>query len=64
MPRAGARVTQAEIARAVRAARSEGVTVVEIVEGRIRLVLVADQSGDVTTMVKPSPAGEKPKVVL
>ena len=66
MPRTAARTTQAEIARAIRAARAEGVQVVEISEGKIRLVLSTGGEAIITHQAQNQreAIGEKRKVVL
>jgi hypothetical protein len=65
MPRTAARTTQAEIARAIRAARAEGVQVVEISEGKIRLVLASGEASTAHQAQNQREAiGEKRKVVL
>lgn len=61
MPRTAAKVTQADIARAVRAARQVGGFTVEVApDGTIRLVPASQNDGNIGKPQPPAYVGERP----
>lgn len=65
MPRRPAKVTQSDIARAIRAAKQTGAAGVSIVDGEIRIILTGKGENNGESVEKPAPKLAKmPETVL